>query len=177
VGAGTPRAAEGAVAALEAAADAARAGRVECEPPTRNGPGRFPPIEFYFHSHADPSVRDARGRHSAALFVQLAPGTPVAGALDAEAGWTPTAKERYADLLLDVVAAWAPDIRACVADSFLLAPPDIEARFGIAGGHIHHVSNTLPLDARFPHAVPGVPGLFCASAGTHPGGSVAGCGG
>jgi phytoene dehydrogenase-like protein len=177
VGAGTPRAAEGAVAALEAAADAARVGRVECEPPTRDGPGRFPPIEFYFHSHADPSVRDARGRHSAALFVQLAPGTPVAGALDAEAGWTPTAKARYADLLLDVVAAWAPDIRPCVADALLLAPPDIEARFGVAGGHIHHVSNTLPLDARFPHAVPGVPGLFCASAGTHPGGSVAGCGG
>ena len=62
-------------------------------------------------------------------------------------------------------------------EAVLFTPDDVRSHFGIASAHIHHVSNTLALDARFPHTVPGVGGLFCASAGTHPGGSVTGCGG
>lgn len=172
VGAATPRAASGALAALSRAAAAAAAGAADC------APGAHPPIEFYFHSDADPSVRDAAGRHSAALFVQLAPARPRRGDLDPDrGGWTPTAKTEYTKRLLSVVAAWAPDIERCVHEAVLLTPDDVGSHFGIASSHIHHVANTLALDARFPHAVPGSEGLFCASAGTHPGGSVTGCGG
>lgn len=55
--------------------------------------GRHPPIEFYFHSAADPSVRqggeeDGEGEgskcHSAALFVQLAPHAPGVSLLEDE---------------------------------------------------------------------------------------------
>jgi len=172
VGAQEPRAASGAMAALARAAAAARAGDAPCEP------GDHPPIEFYFHSDADPTVRDAAGRHSAALFVQLAPAAPRRGALDpGAAGWTPAAKAEYTKRLLSVVASFAPGIEGCVHEAVLFTPDDVRSHFGIASAHIHHVSNTLALDARFPHTVPGVGGLFCASAGTHPGGSVTGCGG
>jgi phytoene dehydrogenase-like protein len=164
VGADTPRAAAGAMDGLTRAAHAARSGVIECEV------GAHPPIEFYFSSVADPSVRDDAGRHSAALFVQLAPAL-------ADAEWTEDVRADYTRRLLDVVAAWAPDIHGCVHDARLLAPPDLEAAFGIATRHIHHITNTLPLDARFPTVVPGIDGLFSASAGTHPGGSVAGCAG
>ena len=163
-GAESPRAASGAMAALTAAARAAAEGRAVCEP------GAHPPIEFYFASVADPTVRDAQGRHSAALFVQLAPAL-------ADEKWTPAFREQYTRSLLDAVAHWAPGIHACVHEARLMAPPDIETHFGIATRHIHHVSNTLALTDRFPTAVPGVDALFSASAGTHPGGSVAGCAG
>lgn len=55
--------------------------------------GRHPPIEFYFHSAADPSVRqggeeDGEGEgskcHSAALFVQLDPHAPGVSLLEDE---------------------------------------------------------------------------------------------
>jgi hypothetical protein len=84
VGAQEPRAASGAMAALARAAAAARAGDAPCEP------GDHPPIEFYFHSDADSTVRDAEGRHSAALFVQLAPAAPRRGALDPGAAGDPS---------------------------------------------------------------------------------------
>ena len=163
-GAESPRATTGAMAALTDAARAAAEGRVVCEP------GAHPPIEFYFASVADPSVRDAQGRHSAALFVQLAPAL-------ADEKWTPAFRELYTRSLLNIVAHWAPDIHACVHEALLLAPPDIESHFGIGTRHIHHITNSLALTDRFPTAVPGIDALYSSSAGTHPGGSVAGCAG
>ena len=68
------------------------------------------------------------------------------------------------------------DLPDLIVDTLPLAPPDIEERFGISGGHIHHVDNTVAFDERVPHAWP-VPGLYSASAGCHPAGSVIGAAG
>ena len=57
-----------------------------------------------------------------------------------------------------------------------LTPKGIEAHFGITGGHIHHLDNTISFTDRMPYAT-GVPGLYAGSAGCHPAGSVIGAAG
>ena len=44
-------------------------------------------------------------------------------------------------------------------------------------GHIHHIDNGFGFDQRFPYRVPHIDGLYSASAGAHPAGSVIGCAG
>jgi len=58
----------------------------------------------------------------------------------------------------------------------VLHPQAIERYFGITLGHIHHVDNSFGFADRLPHATP-IEGLYSASAGTHPAGSVIGCAG
>jgi phytoene dehydrogenase-like protein len=129
-----------------------------------------PTIEWYVHTTRDPSLRDARGHHSSALFVQSVPYRP------AESTW-PDEMDRYVEHLLGICDRFAPGTSSLVADTFPLAPPDIEAHFGITRGHIHHVDNGFAFDQRMPYAVPGVEGLYAASAGCHPAGSVIGAAG
>jgi phytoene dehydrogenase-like protein len=128
-----------------------------------------PPIEWYLHTTLDPSLRDRAGRHSGALFVQWVPHTPRGGSWDGE-------RERYAAHLLELCDRYAPGTSALVEEVDVLAPPDIERRFGIAGGHIHHVDNAFAFDERAPYATP-VEGLWLCGAGCHPAGSVIGAAG
>jgi phytoene dehydrogenase-like protein len=71
---------------------------------------------------------------------------------------------------------FAPGTSDLVADVFALPPPGIERHFGIRHGHIHHVDNGFAFDARMPYAT-GLAGLYAASAGCHPAGSVIGAAG
>ena len=57
-----------------------------------------------------------------------------------------------------------------------LPPPGIEEHFGITGGHIHHVDNTVSFTDRMPYAT-GIDGVYAGSAGCHPAGSVIGAAG
>ena len=63
-----------------------------------------------------------------------------------------------------------------VVDTFTLHPAKIERYFGITRGHIHHVDNSFGFADRL-HYVQPIGGLYSASAGTHPAGSVIGCAG
>ena len=63
-----------------------------------------------------------------------------------------------------------------VVDTFTLTPPRIEQHFGITKGHIHHVDNSFGFADRLPYATP-LQGLYSASAGCHPAGSVIGAAG
>jgi phytoene dehydrogenase-like protein len=129
----------------------------------------FPTIEWYLHTTADPSLQDPAGHHSSALFVQSVPWQPVGSSWDTELG-------PYVDHLLGICDRFAPGTSDLVADVFALSPPGIEAHFGIRHGHIHHVDNGVALDRRMPYAT-GVDGLYAASAGCHPAGSVIGAAG
>ncbi|HEY2175937.1 MAG TPA: NAD(P)/FAD-dependent oxidoreductase [Mycobacteriales bacterium] len=128
-----------------------------------------PPVEWYLHSTLDPSLRDDAGRHSSALFVQGVPHEP------AGSSW-PAEKAAYVDRLLDLVEAYAPGTRASVVDVDALTPPEITARFGITGGNIFHVDNSISFVDRMPYDT-GVPGVYAGAAGCHPAGSVIGCAG
>jgi phytoene dehydrogenase-like protein len=126
----------------------------------------FPTIEWYVHSTVDRSLSDPEGRISAAFFVPYEL---------AESSWD-VEGERYARRLLEIADRFAPGTSDLVADWQILHPKSIEERFGITYGHIHHVDNGFGFADRVPHATP-VEGLYSASAGTHPAGSVIGCAG
>jgi phytoene dehydrogenase-like protein len=129
----------------------------------------FPTLEWYVHTTRDPSLRDDAGHHNSALFVQSVPYSP--------AGTTwPDAMPGYVSHLLSLCDRFAPGTSDLVVDTLPLAPPDIEARFGITGGHIHHIDNCVSFTDRMPYAT-GIDGLYAASAGCHPAGSVIGCAG
>src|SRR5687767_1192082 len=62
----------------------------------------FPTIEWYIHTQADPTLRDDRGRHNSAFFVQWVP-------YELSGGKTWEAEEaRYVDHLLDIAERFAP---------------------------------------------------------------------
>jgi phytoene dehydrogenase-like protein len=129
----------------------------------------FPTIEWYIHTTVDPSLQDADGHHSSALFVEWAPYEIAGSSWDVE-------RAAYVEQLLSICDRFAPGTSDLVADTFALAPPDIEAHFGMTRGHIHHVDNAVAFADRMPYFT-GVSGLYAGGAGCHPAGSVIGAAG
>jgi phytoene dehydrogenase-like protein len=129
----------------------------------------FPTMEWYVHTTVDPTLRDDAGHHSSALFVQSVPYQPTART------W-PESLGSYVEHLIGIVDRFAPGTADLVADTFALPPPGIEEHFGITGGHIHHVDNTVSFADRIPYAT-GLPGFYSGGAGCHPAGSVIGAAG
>jgi phytoene dehydrogenase-like protein len=128
-----------------------------------------PTIEWYIHTAVDPSLQDDRGRHGSALFVQWVPNDIEGSTWEAE-------EERYVDRLLAICDRFAPGTSDLVVDRFTLHPKRIEQYFGMTHGHIHHVDNSFGFDERVPVRTP-ISGVFSASAGCHPAGSVIGAAG
>ncbi|MDZ5442570.1 NAD(P)/FAD-dependent oxidoreductase [Micromonospora sp. 4G57] len=128
-----------------------------------------PTIEWYLHTTVDPSLSDPAGHHSSALFVQSVP-YELAGTTWDEA------LPGYVSRLIEICERYAPGAGDLIADAVPLPPPGIEAHFGITGGHIHHVDNTVSFTDRMPYAT-GVDGVYAGSAGCHPAGSVIGAAG
>jgi phytoene dehydrogenase-like protein len=129
----------------------------------------FPPIEWYMHTPADPTLQDDQGRHNSAFFVQWVPYELKDKSWDEE-------EDRYVKHLLSIADRFAPGFSTSVVDVFSLTPKKIEQHFGISYGHIHHVDNTFGFDQRMPYATP-IAGLYSCSAGCHPAGSVIGSAG
>ena len=129
----------------------------------------WPTIEWYIHTTVDPSLQDADGHHSSALFVEWVPYAIAGSSWDAE-------RAGYVEKLLSICDQFAPGTSDLVADVFALAPPDIEAHFGMTRGHIHHVDNAVSFADRMPY-VTGISGLYAGGAGCHPAGSVIGAAG
>jgi phytoene dehydrogenase-like protein len=147
------------LAALRLAFDDAAAGRLPAAPP----------LEWYLHSTLDPSLADAAGNHSSALFVQGVPHEVAGSSWAAE-------QDRYVDRLLDLVEAYAPGTRGLLVDVHALAPPGIREHFGITSANIMHVDNSIAFADRMPYAT-GVDGVYAGAAGCHPAGSVIGAAG
>jgi phytoene dehydrogenase-like protein len=134
--------------------------------------GELPPeptIEWYIHTTVDPSLQDKDGHHSSALFVQSVPFELANSTWDAEL-------PGYVAKLLDICDKYAPGTSDLVVDTMPLTPQGIENHFGITGGHIHHVDNTVAFNDRMPYFT-GLDGLYAGSAGAHPAGSVIGAAG
>ncbi|MFO0616473.1 MAG: NAD(P)/FAD-dependent oxidoreductase [Polyangiaceae bacterium] len=130
----------------------------------------FPSMEWYIHTAVDTSLSDEHGHHNSALFVTWVPRVLANGDT-----WEDQA-EAYAKKLLAICDRFAPGTSDLVVDMFPLTPTGIERHFGITRGHIHHIDNAYAFDERVPHRL-GAPGLYSASAGTHPGGAVIGSAG
>jgi phytoene dehydrogenase-like protein len=140
---------------LTAAAADARAGR----------PARRPWIEAACQTAADPTLGAGgpTSRHVLSLFCQCFPP-------DADAS-------AAADAAIARFAEACPGLPARVVDRLALGPRELEARFGLTGGHIFHgemIGGQL-LEGRFgPRSFAGVERLYLAGSGAHPGGAVTG---
>jgi len=150
---------------IEQAYDDARHGR----------PSRNPVIEVTIPSAVDASVAPA-GLHLMSMFTQYFPYQVREGSLE-------EAKEAYADRCFRTVDDYAPNFRRSVIARQVLAPRDIEQRFGLTGGNIFQGAMTpdqlffrRPLPRYADYRTP-IRGLYLCGAATHPGGGVMGaCG-
>jgi phytoene dehydrogenase-like protein len=140
------------LADLAAAADDARAGR----------PARAPWIEAACQTAADPTLAPP-GKHVLSMFCQCFPPD-----VDAETA---------ADAAIARFAQVCPELPDRIVERLALGPRELEARFGITGGHIFH-GEMLPgqlLEDRFDcRRFDGIDGLYLAGSGAHPGGAVSG---
>jgi phytoene dehydrogenase-like protein len=140
-------------------------------------PSANPVIEATIPSALDSTLAPP-GRYVMSMFTQYFPYALAPGAGPFEA-----AKERYADRCIDLLNDYAPNFRRSVIARQVLAPRDLEERFGLTGGNI--MQGTMSLSSlSFMRPLPGFADyrtplrrLYLCGAATHPGGGVMGaCG-
>jgi phytoene dehydrogenase-like protein len=102
-------------------------------------PAEHPYIEVEVPTAIDPSLTDD-GTTVMTMFTQYGPHD--------EAGWPEGAREGYAQRCLDLIAAYAPNVRDAVVHYEVLAPPDLERIFGLAGGSIFQGEQRVLKDRR-----------------------------
>jgi phytoene dehydrogenase-like protein len=151
--------------AIELAFEDARRGEVS----------RRPILEVTMPTSLDDSLAPP-GKHILNLFVQYAPYQLRGTSWDAQ-------RESVAERCLQLLGEYAPNVPGAVEQMQVLAPPDLEERFGITGGNI--MQGGMGLDQLFAmRPVPGwadhrtpLAGLYLCGAASHPGGGVMGtCG-
>ncbi|MEZ4241505.1 MAG: NAD(P)/FAD-dependent oxidoreductase [Myxococcota bacterium] len=134
-----------------------------------------PPLDVRVPSVADPTLAPP-GHHVLSAHVFGVPYAP-------DGGWSASAREQLLDRALAVLAEVAPSLPKSVVAAELLVPPEIEARYGVTGGHPMHGEHALdqlwvgrpgPLLSR--HATP-IRGLYLGCGGTHPYGGASGAAG
>lgn len=136
-------------------------------------PSTEPMIEMYIQTATDAALTPP-GKHILSLFVQYFPYNLASG-LDLE-----EERARFADRVIEICGRYAPNIPGSILHRQVLTPRDLEARFGLTGGHIFH-GDLLPptlFDGRNPSGGVGgrthIKGLFLCGSGAHPGGCVFG---
>ncbi len=150
--------------AVERAFNHAKYGEVSSEPM----------MEFSIPSLVDDSLTD--GGHVLNATVQYAP-------YHLKGGWNEAAKNDFMAKAISSIETFAPDIRKHILVAEMLTPADIEARFGMTGGHWSHGEMALdqmlmlrPTPGAARYALP-LDGMYICGAGAHPGGGVMGAAG
>jgi phytoene dehydrogenase-like protein len=138
--------------------------------------------EFSSHPVAEitlPSIHDKSlapdGKHVLSAIIQYAPR-------NLGMGWS-AGKAAFMDSVMELLCAYAPDIREKTVTAEMLTPEDLENDFRMTGGHWHHGELSLdqflmlrPVPKSAQYKTP-VEGLYFCSAGCHPGGGVMGSAG
>lgn len=129
-----------------------------------------PALSVTVPSMSDPSLAPA-GHHVAVVRVHAA-------SYDLEGGWTSSAKAACLEATLAQLSGVCPNVRERVVAMDLLSPVDIEARFGVTGGHLtygEHAPDQLlsfrPSLSTGRYATP-IAGLFIGGGASHPGGGL-----
>jgi phytoene dehydrogenase-like protein len=149
--------------ALERAADAAKYGEVSAEPH----------VELF-----SPTLRWAQlapeFKHVVTARVQYAPYTLRSGA------WSAADRDALGDKVTAAISAVIPNFDDTILHRVVLAPPDIEERFGVTEGAVTQGELTLD-QILFARPVPGlggyampIAGLYLGGAGAHPGPGILG---
>ena len=129
-----------------------------------------PHLEVSIPSVNDPSLAPA-GKDVVSILAHAAP-------YHLEGGWSGEASERFGDAVVEMLESVAPGTRARIVAREVLSPADLEDRYGLTGGHIHHGEHALdqllfmrptPKLARYKTPIEG---LYLGGSGSHPGGGV-----
>lgn len=147
---------------LERAWDDAKYGRIS----------EHPYIEAVFPTVFEPEMAP-EGKHIALCFTQFGPYEL------RDKSWE-TEREVYGRRVVSTIEEYCPGFGAAVEHMEVLAPPDIEERFGLIGGNI--MQGEMSLDQMFSfRPIPDygdyrspIAGLYVCGSGTHPGGGVTG---
>jgi phytoene dehydrogenase-like protein len=147
---------------LERSSDAAKYGRVAEEPY----------LEVTIPTIADPSLAP-EGQHVVSILAQAAPYRL------RDTDWA-TERDRLGDIVVKTLERYAPGLGDLVTARQVITPVDLERDFGLSGGHLYHAEHGMdsffawrPMlgHARYRF---GLPGLYLAGAGAHPGGGITG---
>jgi phytoene dehydrogenase-like protein len=138
----------------------------------RGDPADYPLFSVHTQSALDPSVAP-EGKATLSIFTQYFPYELAEGTWDER-------REEIADHAIRRYAEYAPNVPNAIIARQVLAPPDIEARFGLTGGHIFQ-GELVPEQAFDLRPVPGskryegpIRGLYLCGSGAWPGGCVMG---
>jgi len=151
---------------LETAYDASKYGEISAEPY----------LDISIPSLLDPDLCPS-DKHVMSVYVQYAPYKLAAGT-----DWT-RRRDQLGDHVVRTLERYAPGLSSAIEHRQVLTPADLEERYGLTNGHIHH--GELALDQLFTmrpilgyaqYRTP-IEGLFLCGAGTHPGGGVSGLSG
>ena len=133
---------------------------------------RYPYLDLLIPTLSDPSLAPA-GQHILSITAKYAPY-----ALD-EGDWS-AHKQAFADVVIDTLAEYAPNIRDVITDRYVLAPPDLESLYGLPEGNPNHGEMTLdqffhlrPIPGYARYRTP-IAGMYLCGVGSHPGGGVTG---
>ncbi|MEX2202571.1 MAG: NAD(P)/FAD-dependent oxidoreductase [Actinomycetota bacterium] len=149
---------------LERAWDDAKYGRMS----------EHPYVEVVFPTAHEPEGLAPKGKHLMLAFSQYGPYQLRDGS------WDEGGRDEYAARVLKALGEFAPNLESSVEHLEVLAPKDIEDRFGLIGGNI--MQGELSPDQMFSfRPIPNygdyrspVAGMYLCGSGTHPGGGVMG---
>ena len=131
-----------------------------------------PYMEAVFPTVFEPGLAPD-GKHLALCFTQFGPFELADGSWETE-------REAYGRKIVGLLDEYCPGAAGLVEHVEVLAPPDIEERYGLLGGNIFQgemspdqMFSLRPIPGYADHRTP-IAGLYLCGAGTHPGGGVMG---
>ncbi len=131
-----------------------------------------PLIEATIPTLTDPSLAP-EGTHVMSMVVQSAPRNLRDGDWDAE-------RDRLADVAVKTMEQYAPGLGDLITARQVMTPVDLERDYSLPGGHIYHAEHGLdsfflwrPLFGHGRYRF-GLPRLYLAGSGAHPGGGITG---
>jgi len=131
-----------------------------------------PYLDMLIPTLSDPNLAPD-GQHILSITAKFGPYQLAEGSWDER-------KEAFADVAIDTLAEYAPNIRDLIAHRAVISPLDLERTYGLPEGNPNHGEMTLdqfmhmrPIPGYARYRMP-IGGLYMCSAGTHPGGGVTG---
>jgi phytoene dehydrogenase-like protein len=131
-----------------------------------------PYLDVSIPSLTDSSLAPA-GQHTLSATVQYTP-------YNIDGGWQESNRARLLSTVMATLEEYAPGIGGTVVDSVVLTPTDLESRYGLPEGNLHHGEMCLdqivymrPVAGYARYATP-VENLYMCGSGSHPGGCLTG---
>ena len=128
-----------------------------------------PILEIHLPTHDDASLAP-EGHAVASVLVHFAPR-------ELEPDWDDGQRRQLTDIVESTLERHAPGLCSTIIGRRLLTPADLEARYSLDGGNIHHGEHSLdqllvrPTPECLRYSTP-LAGLYLCGSGNHPGGGV-----